>query len=139
MMLTIRKFQKDRSIGIINALAFLAGGIAVMTFAGCATEPNRADLMRGHVSQVQAQGQAEGEFKEQLATDWERGQELIRSGKENIDDGQALVEVSEQNLRKGKDQIERGKRELAEGNRLTAGSEERFQDAFDDARVGGAQ
>lgn len=118
-----------------NVLAGFAVGMAIIALAGCASEPTRAELMRQHVSNVEATAEAQADLKEELAKDWEEGQSLIESGNQNIEDGEKRIDLAERNLKKGEDQVERGRRELAEGKRLVRESERRFRAEFDDLEL----
>ncbi len=115
-------------------ISLVVGIIAAMV-SGCATNPSNANLMREHRSDVDTRAQAESELKDQLALNWEKGQELIESGNKNIVDGEKVIVLAERTLTRGRNQVERGKRELAEGNDLVRDSESRFRDAFGDIEL----
>lgn len=114
-----------------NVFVCFSVGVVAAVVSGCASNPSKGDLMRDHRSEVQIQAQAEGELQDQLARDWDRGQELIESGNNNIADGEKRIEAAKEELKRGKEQVEQGKRELAEGKELVQTSERGFRDAFD--------
>lgn len=101
----------------------LAAGLVMFSLSGCMggpeAPPTTADLMRGHAADVQS----EVDLKNQLAEDWERGAELVRTGRERVNE-------NEQSIREANEQIEQGKREIAEGNRLMEKSENAFRENF---------
>ena len=113
-------------------IGLAAGGIAAM-ISGCATSPStNANLMREHRSEVEVRAQAESELKDQLAQDWENGQNLIASGNQNIENGEKMMDSADRAFIRGRDRLELGKRELAEGTDLVRNSEARFRDEFGD-------
>lgn len=108
----------------------VAIGVVAAIVTGCASNSSKADLMRDHRSEVQIQAQAEGELQDQLAQNWDRGQELIESGNKNITDGEKRIESAKKELKSAQDQVDLGNRELAEGTMLVQTSERDFQEAF---------
>lgn len=101
-------------------------GFSMFTFAGCASKPTTADLMRGHSADEQVQV----DLKNQLAKDWDRGRKLIASGNKKIKSGEKSVASAEKDLKDAKDQVETGNRELTEGTQLVQISEARFRESF---------
>lgn len=105
---------------------------SLVALAGCASQPSTsADLMRGHASDEQSQV----DRKNQIAEDWDRAQELVESGNENVDAGLKKVKNAEEARTKGERQIERGNREITEGKELMADAMERFRAAFPDLDI----
>ncbi|MDT8410521.1 MAG: hypothetical protein RQ741_13060 [Wenzhouxiangellaceae bacterium] len=87
--------------------------------------------MRQHSDQQQRQS----EIKRQLAKDWERGDELIETGRKKVERGQNRIDKAEKELEKGTEEVEQGTRQIAEGQRLKAESERRFRARFPDLEI----
>lgn len=104
---------------VMKKLTATAGAVicAGVLLAGCSSTPTRADLMRGHAADTQAQAAT----KNRLAADWDRGQAAIASGEKKIKDGEQLVSE--------------GKRELRQGQRLVRDSEREFKQNFPDLSI----
>jgi len=100
--------------------------VYLLVLAGCAGKTTTGDLMRGYAAEVQAQA----DFKDQLAQDWEKGTKLLSSGERRVKDGEKLVKSAERDLKKGQDDIEHGKREIAEGQKMIQESEKKFRENF---------
>lgn len=88
-----------------STVAICVAMTSAALLAGCSSTSTRADLMRGHAADTQAQT----ETKNRLAADWDRGQAAIVSGEKKIKDGERLVSE--------------GKRELRQGQKLVRDSE----------------
>ncbi len=106
-------------------IVFIVGAMA-LSLAGCSAKPTKSELML----QQTATTQEETRLKKQLAKDWERGAELIKTGEERVEDGEDLVDSGESEVNKGKKAIKKGKNEIAEGKKLMQTSERRFEEAF---------
>jgi septal ring factor EnvC (AmiA/AmiB activator) len=111
-----------------NALFCLVISVSLLVLlAGCTSKPlTTADIMRGHA--VDAQDRVD--FKNQIASDWEKGQTLVSSGEKRVQDGEKQVKSAESDLKKGQDEIARGRREIAEGQTLIQDSERQFRENF---------
>tara|TARA_R110002111_G_scaffold246754_1_gene309470 strand:+ start:507 stop:827 length:321 start_codon:yes stop_codon:yes gene_type:complete len=97
-----------------------------MSLSGCASQPNSADIMRGHAAVVQDQL----DLRNQLADDYEQGTKLINSGQKRVEKGEKLVKQAEKNLNEGKSTIKKGYQEIREGNELMLESERRYRENF---------
>jgi uncharacterized membrane protein len=126
---------------------FLTGALA-----GCAgqTKPTTAaDAMRGHATVAQDAADSRNE----LAGNWDRGQQLTESGEKKVRDGEKKVRVgekkvrdsekkvakAEEELRKAQDLVAEGTREMTEGAALLQESERRFNEAHPGVDLSGNQ
>jgi hypothetical protein len=117
----------DAIMNHFNIIRRLAVAVALVTLAGCATQPpTAADRMRGHADDERARADIQSE----IAEDWDNGQELVNSGNRKILDGERMVEKAQKNLRAGTALIEEGNSEVAEGGMLLRDSERRFRAAY---------
>lgn len=110
-----------------TALLFFVLSFGLLQLTGCAgreTTPTLADEMRGAATEFQAQA----DRKEQLAADWERGQNLITSGERKIERGERRIQSAESELERGRREVSEGEAELREGRQLVAESERRFEE-----------
>lgn len=105
----------------------LALAVALVTLAGCATQPpTAADRMRGHADDERARADIQSE----IAEDWDEGQKLVKSGNRKIVNGEEMVQRAQENLRKGTALIEEGNSEVAEGSVMLRDAERRFRAAY---------
>lgn len=106
----------------------LAGLTSGLLLTGCGsretTTPTLADEMRGAAAEVQV----EADRREQLADDWERGQNLIGSGQSKIERGESRISSAQRDLERGRREVEEGQAEISEGRRLVAASERRYEE-----------
>jgi exonuclease VII small subunit len=111
-----------------NSGVCLAVGFSVAILAGCSgsSTPSTADLMRDHATAAQAQI----ELKKKLASQWERGSELLKEGEQRIKDGEKAIRDAERDLEKARDLVERGKSDVSEGKKLMDESERLFKENF---------
>jgi len=109
-----------------NLVFYSVISISLMSLGGCASQPNSADIMRGHAAVVQDQL----DLRHQLADDYEQGTKLIKSGQKKIDKGEKQVNQAEKNLEDGKNAIKEGYQEIREGNELMLESERRYRENF---------
>jgi hypothetical protein len=93
---------------------------------GCGSKTDVAEHMRSRATVNKEQ--ANLQFS--LAKDWERGRDLVESGKERIEDGEELMGDAQDDYDKGKAAMKRGQREVEEGRELMMASERRYRENF---------
>ncbi len=98
----------------------------LLVLSGCTSTPTTADHMRGHATEMQAKV----DLKHQLAKDWEKGTNMVSSGKKRVQDGEKRVKSAKRDLKRGQDDIEAGGREIAKGQKLIQESERKFRENF---------
>lgn len=109
---------------------------SLTALAGCSsTQPTTADLMRGHLGELQTQL----DLKRELADAWESGDKLIAKGEKAVRENERRakraereLKRAEQELQQARQQIEEGNRQIAEGQRMINDSRQRFEEAFPD-------
>ena len=116
---------------------------SLTALAGCSsTQPTTADLMRGHLGELQTQI----DLKRELADAWESGDKLVASGEKTVRDSERRakraerdlkraeqdLKRAEQELQQARQQIEEGNRQIAEGQRMISDSRQRFEESFPD-------
>jgi predicted nucleic acid-binding Zn-ribbon protein len=106
-------------------------GLSLITLSGCAAKPTVADLMKGHATELQSQV----DFKNELASNWEKGAKLVSTGEERVEDAKKRKESAERELEKAQDDIERGGREIAEGQELMQKSEKQYRESFPELMI----
>jgi uncharacterized phage infection (PIP) family protein YhgE len=106
--------------------AFVSAVAAMAALTGCSSQPSTADLMRAHADAAQANV----DLRTQLASDWDRGSELIRNGEKRVEKGEKQISSAEENLKKGNEQVAQGRNEVTEGQKLIQESEQKFRELF---------
>jgi hydroxypyruvate isomerase len=87
--------------------------------------------MKQHATEMQV----DVDLKNQLAEDWEKGEQLVATGEKRVNDGEKRVKSAEHDLKRGQDDVERGRREIADGQKLIDESEFKFQENFPELDV----
>ncbi len=118
----MHKLAAVRFLTILTA----AGALAACSSTQTTATPTTADKMRGYA----ADQQEEVERKNAIAKQWDDGQQLVESGREELEKGQAKVEAAEKELREGNEQMARGRQQIEEGNRLTQGALQQFNEDY---------
>jgi uncharacterized phage infection (PIP) family protein YhgE len=110
-----------------NIKFYLIITIAMVMLASCGSkQPTKADFMRQHADDTQALV----DLKNKLASQWEKGQEMIKEGEKLVSDGEEIVEEAEKEMKKGNEKIEQGKKAVEEGRKLVEESLKQFRENF---------
>lgn len=117
-------------------VVYFVVAMSTANLAGCATESERtmADLMREQASTENLRA----DVKEQIAADWEKGTELVDSGKKNVEAGENLIESARRDMQRAREQIELGNRQIAEGSKIIRDSERRYQETLSEEEPAGS-
>jgi len=102
-----------------------AAGLVVVWLTGCASnKPTTGELMKTHGTEMKEQA----DLKASLAKDWEKGDEMVKSGEKRI-------KKANQTIERARRDSERGDRDIREGHRLMQESERKFREAFPDLNI----
>lgn len=124
---TESKVNKMVQLKIVGAFA-----VAMLAFTGCANKaPTTGDFMRMHAAEKKETIQEQ----KSIATEWDKGSKLLKSGEDGVKNGEALVKSGDADMTKGKQQIEQGNKDIAEGTKIKADSEALFHEKYPELKL----